>query len=264
MTAPALSINTPFGRYYYNPAKRTQVPSITNIKGKKAIDGLKYWAANEAARYASENVGKLYGLTPDEIYRLVKTAPFARDSSKSSASAVGDLVHDWIDRYIKDDMPDEDEVAAAVPQARQMWRQFLFFTEHYKPDWVDSEFTVWSDEFEYAGTADWSARIGGTLVLADTKTGKNLYPDYGMQLAALAKADYILEADGSTRELPKFERFALLHVRPTFSRLAPVAYVDELFKQFLALKVVFDFDVAHADGVLQPAPKLQAPALKAA
>jgi hypothetical protein len=262
MTAPALSVSTPFGRYYYNPARQTQVPSITNIKGKKSIDSLKYWAAKEAARYAADNIEKLYGLTPDEVFRLVKSAPFSNDSPRAESSAIGDLVHDWIDRYIKNDAPSADEVGAAAPTARHMWRQFSNFVQHYKPDWQDSEFTVWSERFEYAGTADWSARINGALVLGDTKTGKAIYPDYAMQLAALAKADYILEPDGSQRPLPKFERFGLLHVRPTFTRLVPVDLIDECFKQFLALKIVFDFDVQFSDAVLLPAPKLEAPRLK--
>lgn len=259
MTAPALSVSTPFGRYYVDPSRRSQVPSITNIKSKKGIDALKHWAANQAAEYAADNKDKLYGLTRDEVYTLVKQAPFSRTSSKAEASAIGDLVHGWIDHYIKNGTaPAQEEIQAASATASRMWRQFLAFEQYYKPQWLDSEFTVWSDKYGYAGTADWAALINSRLTLGDTKTGKSLYTDMGMQLAALASADYILEPDGTKRPLPAFERFGLLHVRPTFSRLVPVDNIKECFRQFLALKVVFDFDVNYGDKVLMQAPKIQA------
>ena len=50
-----------------------------------------------------------------------------------------------------------------------MWRQFGGFLDKYKPQWVDSEFTVWSETHGYAGTADWAALLGKNLVLGDQK-----------------------------------------------------------------------------------------------
>lgn len=257
MTDPALSITTQNGRYYVHPGRRTEAPSITNITGKKEKPGLKYWAAREAATYAAENLGKLQSLTRDEVVQLVKMAPFRR--TESSPSAIGDIVHNWIDAHIKGVPADVTaaEVATAPKTARDMWRQFTGFVERYQPEFRMSEFTVWSDTYGYAGTADWCADLSGTLVLADTKTGKQVYPDTGMQLAALAKADYILDPDGTERPLPSFDRFAVLHLRPTYARLIPVTKIDECFEQFLGLKRVFDFDVAHADTVMGYSPKIE-------
>lgn len=255
MTDPVLSVSTANGRYYVHPGLRDMVPSITNITGKKDKPGLKYWAAREAATYAADNLEKLGGLDRDEVIQLVKMAPFAR--TENSPSTIGDTVHNWIDLYIKGEVVSADEQAAAPRQARDMWRQFRGFVDRYKPLFTMSEFTVWSDQHGYAGTADWAANIGGQLVLGDTKTGKSIYPDVGMQLAALAHADYILGADGSQTDLPKFDAYAVLHLRPMFARLIPVQNIDWCFTEFLGLKEVFDFDVSHADQILGYAPKIE-------
>lgn len=256
MTDPILSVSTANGRYYVHPDRRDMAPSITNITSKKDKPGLKYWAAREAATYAADNLDKLQTLSRDEVVQLVKMAPFAR--SEDSPSAIGDTVHGWIDVYAKGEVVSADEVAAAPRQARDMWRQFHGFIDRYKPHFIMSEFTVWSDKHGYAGTADWAAFIdGGGTVLGDTKTGKAVYPDVGMQLAALANADYILNADGTETELPKFDAYAVLHLRPMFARLIPVQRIDESFDQFLGLKAAFNFDVLYADEVLGYAPKIE-------
>jgi hypothetical protein len=265
LTDPALSIKTANGRYYAHPGKGKQVPSITNIKDMKNIPALKYWAAKEAANYAADNLGKLSQLSREEAFQLIKSAPFAYSSTKAEASLVGDIVHEWIDRIIKGDSgfstdsyvgKDGNEHPSPL-QAKQMWRQWGGFLDRYQPKWVASEFTVWSDAYGYAGTADWAAYISGSLVLGDNKTGQSVYPDTAMQLAALGNADFILEPDGTEKPLPKFDRFAISHIRPRFSRLIPVEHTDEWFKAFLGLKALFDAIVNYEDATLQFAPKIE-------
>lgn len=256
MTAPKLSTSTPFGRFYAHPKRQTQVPSITNVKDVKNIPGLKHWAARGAAEYAADNLAKLAPLDRNERVQLIRQAPFT--ARPDGPSAVGDLVHEWIDRVIKGGSVTADEVEAAPPTARGMILQFRAFALKYKPDWVMSEFTVWSEKYQYAGTADWAAHIHGWLVLGDTKTGAKVYPDTRYQLAALANADFILDEDGTERELPHFERFAILHIRPTFAKLIPVVNIPAAFQAFLGLKAVFDDDMAHRDSSLMVAPKIEA------
>jgi|SRR5215469_3098171 len=252
MTKPTLSTSTPFGRFYAHPKRQTQVPSITNIKDVKNIPGLKVWAARRAAEYAADNLDKLAGLDRDERVQLIRQAPFT--SRSDDASNVGDIVHEWIDAFIKG----EHRGAADLPRTAQgMIRAFQKFNETYTPEWVMSEFTVWSETHQYAGTADWAARIHGWLVLGDTKTGNRVYPDTRYQLAALANADFILEDDGTELDLPRFERFAILHLRPTYYELIPVINIAEAFESFLALKTVFYDDMAHAANSLMWAPKVE-------
>jgi hypothetical protein len=78
-----------------------------------------------------------------------------------------------------------------------------------------------------------------------------------MQLGALANADFIIEPDGTEKPLPAFDAFAVLHLRPRFSRLIPVEHTDEWFKAFLGLKAVFDCVLSYEDSTLAYAPKTE-------
>ena len=255
MTAPKLAVPTEWGRHYAHPNRPKTVPSVTTITGVKAIKGLPYWAAKEAATYAADNLTKLSALDRDEIIQLVKGAPW--QPKPDSPSKVGDQVHDWVDRYARNEDIPADEIAGAPLQARQMWRQFGGFVKRYEPKWVTTEFTVWSDSHGYAGTADWAAYIGEYLVLGDNKTGTGVYPESAMQLAALSHADFILEADGTERELPNFDKHAILHIRPRFSQLIPVDHVNEWFRAFLGLKAVYDCVVEYEATKLLHAAKVE-------
>jgi len=267
MTDPALAKETKNGRYYTHPSRMSEAPSITNIKNVKSIDALKYWAAGECARYAADNLARLATLKSDEIYQLVRGAPWGASSKRGQSSNVGDVVHAWLDAIAKGETVDpatytakDGQTYEAPVQAKQMWRQIVGpkgFIDTYKPQWHLSEFTVWSDQYNYAGTADLAAYIGNALVLIDHKTGKNAYPDTALQLAALANADYILSPDGTETPLPKFDRFGILHIRPRGCRLIPVDHIDEAFKAFLGLKACFDWQVAYQDETLKFAPKLE-------
>jgi hypothetical protein len=281
VTAPVLSTATPFGRYYIHPNRPKQVPSITNIKGIKGIEGLKWWAAKEAGNYAADNIAKLAMLSRDEIFTLVKGAPFAKTSAKSEASDVGDVVHDWIDSYIKGIPPTEAMLAAPVKAwpdgnvtplqpsgartARNMWRQFVWWVKAYEPQFTGSEFTVWSDKYEYAGTADWMANIRGMHVLGDTKTGKAVYDDFRYQLAALAFADFILDASGNEQPIPRFDAYGILHVRPMGAELVRFKNeaVEDAFKAFVAMKVVFEDDIKWKGKTQMLGTKLHAPKTEA-
>ena len=265
MTAPALAQATPWGRYYGRPGKAAglMVPSITNIKSMKAIKGLPNWAARECAEYAADNLERLEHLDRDERVQLIKGAPWRE--KEDSPAHIGDIVHEWIDTLAKGGKVDPEvyhdfhtgELMKAPRQAKQMWRQFGGFLNKHNPRWVKTEFTVWSDTYGYAGTADWSAYIGPWLVLGDNKTGKGVYADTAMQLGALAHADVILDTEGHEEPVPKFDRYAILHLRPRSATLVPVEHIDEWFEAFLGLKKVFDTVVNFEDKTLMYAPKIE-------
>jgi hypothetical protein len=264
LTSPALSISTPKGRFYQHPRSKKQVPSITNVIGMKDKPALKWWAAKQAATYAADNLDMLQAMkTKEERIDVIKGAPFRKTGDSSD---VGNRVHDWIDgfakRYIETggarDFEPEDFDDAPLT-ARRMWHQFLHMDSYYQVEWLVSEFTVWSEEHDYAGTGDWIARIGGQVIYGDTKTGNGVYPEVGLQVAAGAGADYALDANGEQYQLPEAERFAVLHVRPTFTRLSPLEGIEGCFRAFLGLRAVFEWDVMESEQVVGYAPQLHGP-----
>lgn len=273
MTAPQFAEDTDHGRFYRRPGESKRVPSVTNIKSVKHVP-LGGWAAREAATYASKNRTMLAGLPEQEAFQLVKGSPWQPGAQKDTASWIGDIVHGWLDCVIKGEAVDpmvytdkNGESHESPLSARQMWRQITGpggMIDTYKPKWYKSEFTVWSDKYGYAGTADWAGYIMSPttgnysgLTLVDNKTGAQAWPDVAIQLAALGNADFILDENGNEVEMPHFERYAILHIRPRGCRLIPVRHIEEAFQAFLGLKACFDWSLNCEDETLVWSPKLE-------
>lgn len=262
MTAPALSVSTDHGRMYMHPGTAQMVPSITNVIGMKDKPALKWWAAREAATFAANNLDTLGALSVQERIDLIKGAPFRRTAK---ASDDGNMVHDWIDIYAKTGQLAETLATydKSTFTAKNMYKQFIALRNKYDLRFTLSEFTVWSDEYGYAGTADWFGHmeVNGKsfTILGDTKTGKGVYPEVGMQLAAIANADFILDENGEQHELPKAHKYGVLHVRPRGASLIPVKNIDKCFNAFLGLRAVFEWHTLTAQNdVLGWAPKISA------
>lgn len=253
VTDPALAKPTEWGRFYVHPGSRAEVPSITNIIGMK-FKPLFRAGLKKAAGYAAENRERLAALTEDEVFKLVSNPPNKDDEP----SAIGDLVHKWCEEYIVSGGigPPAEDVRAAHNTARWMYETWLKFVERYKPQFTGSEFTVWSNRYGYAGTGDFSAYINGRHVLVDIKTGKAAYAEVAMQLAAIARADFVLTPDGTESPVPQYDAYAVLHLRPRGARLHPVVNIEEAFQAFLGLKQVFDWNVRYAPYSVVAAPKV--------
>jgi|SRR5579859_4757891 len=252
MTNPILAFPTEHGRFYQRPgAEGAPVPSITNIINMKSKPlfraGLK-----KAASYAAENRERLAALTEDEVFKLVSNPPQKDDEP----AAIGDLVHKWIEGFINGNPPAIEEVRASPHTARWMFERFVSdFHNPRQPQYTATEFTVWSNRYGYAGTADFSAMLYGHHTLVDTKTGKAAYPEVAMQLAAIANADFVLAPDGTESRVPEYTRYAVLHVRPRSAKLHPVYNIEAAFECFLALKHVFDWNINYAPRSIGYAPK---------
>lgn len=262
MTSPINSVSTANGRYYIHPSRPGEsVPSITNIIGMKNKPGIPFWYAKTVANYAADNRERLATMSREEAFALVRHTPFAdRDDTPS---VIGDIVHGWVERFIKRRLGvgDNDvtlgEVADAHVTARHMWRQFMKFVNYYGDnlEFTGSEFTVWSNQHGYAGTGDLTFRLFGKHILADTKTGKQVYPESAMQVSALSRADVMLDAEGRETPVPQYDALAILHLLPMSWTLYPVELADEAFECFLALKQVFDWNLRHAPASIALAPK---------
>jgi len=238
------------GRVYEHPRTRMVVPSITATKDMVDKPALKHAAAWGCARFVDENLTMLDDMDDSkQRRRLIHDAPFNEWSAKAK---IGDLVHDWIDGYIKGHKFSVEEYEKSSVTAKHMWQSFERFLAEYDPQFIDAEFTVWSNTWGYAGTMDWAARIRGHLVLGDTKTGESVWPETGLQLAAGANADFILRADGTEIPLPRFDRCAVLHVRPRSATLVPMEKIPECWEAFKAARILKQWHDYHAPDVVKP------------
>jgi hypothetical protein len=244
VTAPALAVEQPDGsRLYVHPRTGEKVPSVTTIiKEGIAKPALMGWATRLAAEYTVKAWGELDSLPSEEKLDLIR---HAHDRERDKASGLGTEVHSAIDAWCK------GEPWPAKKETDSYLNNFMSFMMDFKPKFTENEVTVWSRTYQYAGTFDWLAEIAGDLYLGDTKTGRRVYPEVGLQLSALANADFILREDGREEPLPHAQYLAALHVRPRSWHFYQIGRDAENFRAFLACRELYSWIHETCDHVLK-------------
>ena len=201
--------------------------SVTTIIGnglpKPAIAG---WQAKTIAEYAVANwrqIGGMLGAVrlrpggpegtfivsdPDAVQGAVdwlKGSPWRESSRKMD---VGSAVHAEAEAWVLQ-LPRPEPGPVVAPYLAS----FRNFLEDFAPTFEMSEATVYSPVESYAGTLDAVMVIGGRRLLVDYKTGKDIYPDVALQLAAYARAEFVLLPDGTSVPMPAVDGAAALHLR---------------------------------------------------
>lgn len=247
MTKPVLAqlVTLPNGeqsRRYVHPVTGEQVPSVTSVLNMINKPKLPGAAARVAAEYAAANWAELSGYPLGKRVVLIKTAHEREWGAKAS---LGDTVHDMVDAWCKGvpfpDVPKEIKGFAG---------QVISFLMDNRPEFIENEVTFWSRTHGYAGTGDAIVRIGGKTYVADWKTGKRLWPEVGMQTAALAGADFLIRADGTEEEIPPLDGIAALHLRPRSWTWQVLDHQKENFQAFLACRALLRWETEFAPAVL--------------
>ena len=162
-------------------------------------------------------------------------------STKEDRSALdrGSAVHEWAEKFNRGELTDAPPALAAECAGYVEWAQAT------QPEWLLVEEMVANLEYGYAGTLDGLARIDGENWLLDIKTSKSVEyrgkvnDDYRLQLAAYGNAEFWGRPnDPEQHPMPKVDRYGIVHVTPTGTRLvdAKVTRSDWLaFLQALSL-----------------------------
>ncbi|HSW42516.1 MAG TPA: hypothetical protein VLM76_08410 [Patescibacteria group bacterium] len=274
MSNPAGAKTTSRGRVYTRKG-RNYWSVTTIIKGGLPAPALMGWGMRSVAEYAVANhrqiaamlgavslqrvegrleqpivdrLASLFGATrdekpiapfyvvsdPDAVEAAVKWLSGAPYRERDRKADVGSAVHAQIEAIILGKPRPEP-----MPDVAPFLLQFDRFVADFSPSWEASEGTIYSDKESYAGTLDWIATIGGRRLIGDTKTGKGVYPEAALQLAAYAHADYLGLADGTDAPLPAFDGGVVLHLSPDAYQLVPVRIDDDVFRAFLFAREVF-------------------------
>lgn len=179
-------------RQYGKANDGTKIVSVTTVIGETlgwSKNSLMFWAAREAASEAIRM--KNEGLSDEECIRFGKIAHVAkRDAAADAGSTAhammealltGDDVEDAIDPLLDPDI---------VDNARRCYGKFVaWWSEKLAAGWsvVDVEVMLVDRAIGVGGTPDLILRApDGTLVVADLKTGKGVYDEVAIQLAAYA------------------------------------------------------------------------------
>jgi hypothetical protein len=125
------------------------------------------------------------------FHNWLKDVGHNSDIIASKAAAEGTQVHNAVEKFINGEEIVWIEENGHVNYALDVWKMILRFTEFWnreKPELVAAEYHLFSDQHEYAGTADLIVRLRGKLWLLDIKTSNSLHTSYDLQLAAYTKA----------------------------------------------------------------------------
>lgn len=252
MSGPKHARKTSKGRTYQHPITGETAWSVTTLMDggipKPALVG---WAARTVAEYAAANHRQLSGMlsavrvSKDDQYRTVTSDPEAIAAAvdwlkgapyrdKQRKADIGTAIHQRIEaRILGTPMPEPPE------ELRARLEHFEAFERAFRPEWILSEATVWNRTESYAGTLDWIARIGNTVVLGDTKSGKDVYPEVAVQLAAYQRAEFVLMPDGSEEPMPATDGACVLHLTDEGYRLVPVHVTEDTYRTFLHCREMF-------------------------
>jgi len=107
------------------------------------------------------------------------------------AGKEGTQVHEACERLVKGQEVSWMDNYGNAKYSQIVWEMILKFADFwrtYKPELISTEDFVWSDEHQYAGTADLVVKMDKQIWLLDLKTSNSLHKSYDLQLASYAKA----------------------------------------------------------------------------
>jgi hypothetical protein len=113
------------------------------------------------------------------------------DIIASKAANEGTQAHNAIDDFLNGEEIQWIDEFGNAKYSLEVWKMILKFAEFWnthKPELVAGEYHLFSDQHEYAGTADLIVRFQDKLWLLDIKTSNSLHTAYDLQLAAYATA----------------------------------------------------------------------------
>lgn len=207
-----------------DPHKLVGVTTAIDVLDKPA---LRQWYANQAAERVVDDWDRLVDMKPSERLEFVKWGP--RD--KVTAAALrGTQIHDLGEKVahgLPVEVPDEH---------RGPVEAYARFLDKWDVETIATETPLASTKHGYGGTADSWARIGrrdNAVTLLDIKTGKGVYNEVGLQLAAYRYSEFIQPEKGIEIPTPDVEHVYVAHVLPDDVRMVPVVANEAVFRSFL-------------------------------
>ena len=148
----------------------------------------------------------------------------------------GSFVHEAIEKMLLGQkISNEDITSRFIPRRslkiKRCLKSFIDWYEETEPEIIETEKTIWNDEFLYAGTLDLKCKINGEIYIIDFKTSNSVQPKMKCQLSAYNYA----ETNGTAKQ-------AILHLGNTTKKRYSFIEVDfeRYFNQFLTVKKLFD------------------------
>lgn len=258
-------------RFYYTD-EGNEYPSVTSILSVLDKPALRNWIANTEREMVITAAANLYEDLPTTGQKMSRAGYLATIKNRigqtkayqkelAAAQEVGSAVHALIEWNIRKELgqivgpqPEVSNKILHAFAAYEDWRARVKF----KP--LAIEQTVWSDIHAYAGTMDLWAEVDGEECVLDFKTGKAVYKEAKVQIAAyafaLSEMGHGHPKAGIVLRLPKIE------ADPNFEAVR-VDNLERYFKAFLAIRQAWEW-CALEDSAERAAYKAKVAAEKAA
>jgi hypothetical protein len=176
---------------------------VTTLLGSVLAKDFVGWALDCMEEALTE---KLPVITAEDL----ADAKLASARKRDSGASTGTDAHALVEHFLKG-MP--VDLGSASVEARNAYNAFVKWFDKVKPEVVNVEEVIYSQEYEYAGTYDCMLKIDGKVYLCDLKTTNpsrkapnGVYAEYFIQLGAYAAAHeeqrQYEEANGKTTLLP--------------------------------------------------------------
>ncbi len=248
MTEPALAESVKgYGRMYRHPVNGALYPSVTNIIDVLAKPWLAGWKAKMVAGYAWDSRFALMKMDREQAIGALKGGP---DRERDAAASLGDTLHEYAEAVASGREPPpltEDQAPFAAT--------FREFISEYGVAFHALEGCIFAkgpeDPERYAGSFDALALVLNAYgALIDYKTGKSIYDEVALQLAALSRGDELWdETTGELGPMPKVEVCLGVHIRPGKLGVHIVRADDDAYQAFLGLRRAWPWDKDHTGAV---------------
>ncbi|WP_461296345.1 hypothetical protein [Streptomyces harbinensis] len=236
-------------RFYISPETAEKVPGVTSVISMLPKPFLVHWAARMTAEAAVANLPAVASIAERDEAGAVDYLRHAHSRYTRLRATVGSQAHDLFERMIRG-----EAIGRVHPDLEPYRAAFAEFLDVVRPELVRAEDVAWSDTHGYAGSFDAILRVrlgedgklseGGTphLLMVDWKTSKSTYSDVALQMSAYSHADRIISPQGESEPMPAFDGAAVLHITPEGWAFKPVRVDEEIFRVFLTLRRVFEWD----------------------
>ena len=228
------------GKDRHYPYGDRRLISVTSVLDRIPKPGLEKWKKWNVIEWVLANPERCEGKTAKQILSY-----YEKEDRSSVSANMGTIAHAYL------------ETGERTPDTPEDAHPFLdmidVFMREYNPRIILSERTMYSLKWGYAGTADIVMEIAGKRYFADLKTGKSIWPEVALQLAAYRGADFFVD---NGREVPVDElgadsRYGLvLHVRPDKYELRTVDIGNDVYNTFLSILDVYNWEV-EGEGVIR-------------